>query len=163
MRFLLLIFLLVALGYSCIKKKTKDPVPYIEFIDFLKAGKSVYTGSDTALIYITYEDGDGDLFTDKRSEGPNFIFTPYFYNSLTDKFYVEFDPITKDTFRITNTILQPDNGYYKGKSIKGEIFVPLNQYRPSDAVKILKFTGFMIDMQQHKSNVVSSPAYTLNF
>lgn len=163
MRHLLFIFLISGLAYSCVKQQTKDPIPLIEFKDFLNPGKSPYTQRDTALIYITYQDGDGDLFTDTRNEGPNFIFTPYFYNTNTNQFYVEIDPITNDTFRITNTILQPDNGYYKGKSIKGEIFVPLNQFRKNDAVKILKFKGFMIDMKAHKSNVVSSPVYTLNF
>lgn len=159
---LLFIFLSLFLGYACIKQKSKDPVPLIEWKDFQKAGKSPYTGSDTALIYITYQDGDGDLFTDTRGEGPNFIFTPYFYNTNKNQFEVVFDPITLDTFRITNTIVQPDV-YYKGKSVKGEIFVPLNEFRPNDDVKILKFTGFMIDMKDHKSNVVSSPVYTLNF
>lgn len=162
-RVLAFIFLIVLLGNSCIKKKTKDPVPVIEFLDFLNPGKSASTGRDTALIHISYEDGDGDLFTDFKTDNNNFIFTPFYFNTSTNQFYVVIDPITNDTTRISYTIVQPDNGYYKGKSIKGEIFVPLNQFRPNDDVKILKFKGFMVDMSGHKSNVVESPTYTLNF
>lgn len=163
MRHLLFIFLISGFAYSCVKQQTKDPIPVIEFKDFLNPGKSPYTQRDTALIYITYQDGDGDLFTDSKTDNNNFIFTPYYFNPTTNQFYITIDPITKDTTRFNYSIVQPDNGYYKGKSIKGEIYVPLNQFRPNDAVKILKFKGFMIDMKNHKSNVVSSPVYTLNF
>lgn len=162
MRHLLLIILLIGLGYSCIKQELKDPLPLIEFMDFQNTGKSPYTGRDTGVIYITYRDGDGDLFTDTKGEGPNFVFTPFYYNQSKDIFEVVFDPITADTFRISNTIVQPDP-YYKGRPVRGEIFVPLNEFRPNESFKILKFTGFMVDMKANKSNVVTSPVYTLNF
>ncbi|PBQ33247.1 hypothetical protein CNR22_16185 [Sphingobacteriaceae bacterium] len=141
----------------------QDPVPVIEYKDLLHAQKSEFTGRDTAVLSLGYEDGDGDIFMDNNTQGPNVIFIPFFYNTATGKFDVDKDPITQDTFRITNTIVQPDNGYYKGKSIKGEIFIPLREFRINDAQKIIKFTGFVIDLKGHRSNSVASPVYTLNF
>lgn len=163
MRYILIIFLCGLIAYSCVKSKTKDSTPVIEFKDFMHAQKSEATGRDTAVFALGYEDGDGDIFLDNSDQGPNVIFTPYFYDTATGKFYTEMDIITKDTFRLPSKVLQPDNGYYKGKSIKGEIFIPLREYRISDNQKILKFKGFVIDVKGHKSNVVSSPVYTLNF
>jgi hypothetical protein len=163
MRFITAIFFILLAGFACVKPKTKNPVPVIEYKGMYHMQKSEFTGQDTAVMLLGYEDGDGDLFVDNMSQGPTLLFIPFFYNSVTDKFEVEFDPITQDTFRITNTIKQPDKGYYKGKSIKGEIYIPLREYRPNDQRKVLKFTGFVIDTRGNRSNIVSSPVYTLNY
>jgi hypothetical protein len=161
--FISLIFLISLLAFACVKRKTKNPIPAIVYKDLYNLQKSQYTGQDTAVMILGYEDGDGDIFMDNTNQGPNFIFIPYFYNADLQEFEIELDPITQDTFRITNTIRQPDNGYYKGKSIKGEIMVPLREYRPNDQKKILKFTGYVVDVKGNRSNIVSSPVYTLNF
>lgn len=163
MRFILIIFLTALIGFACVKAKTKNPIPVIGYEELSHLQKSEFTGQDTALLSLSYEDGDGDIFTDNSSQGPNVIFIPFYYNTGTGKFDIAKDPITNDTFRITNTIVQPDNGYYKGKSIKGEISIPLREYRLSDSQKIFKFTGFVIDLKGHRSNIVASPVYTVNF
>jgi hypothetical protein len=163
MRLIVIIFLANLIGFSCVKPKTKNIVPSIEFKNLLHAQKSEYTGQDTAVLVLGYEDGDGDLFVDLVSQGPNLIFTPFFFNTAKGSFDIEKDPVTLDTFRITSSIKQPDDGYYKGKSIKGEIYIPLREFRLNDQAKIIKFTGFMIDTKGHKSNLVTSPVYTLNF
>ena len=163
MRFIPIIFLMSLLGFACVKPKTKNPVPAITYEDLAYRQKSPFTGQDTAVLVLGYEDGDGDIFVDNISQGPNVIFIPFFYNTTTGKFDITKDPITQDTFRITNTIKQPDNSYYKGKSIKGSIYIPLREYRSNDQQKIIKFTGFVTDVKGHKSNVVASPVYTLNY
>ena len=163
MRFILIIFLSTLIGFSCVKPKTKDPTPIIEFRELYHVQKSEFTGQDTAVMLLGYEDGDGDIFLDNSAQGPNVSFIPFFYNATTGKFDIEIDIQTNDTFRINSFILQPDNGYYKGKSIKGEIFIPMSQFRPNDQVKMIKFTGYVIDVKGHKSNIVASPVYTLNF
>ncbi len=145
------------------KAKTKNPVPVIEFKELDHLQKSEYTQQDTAVLAFTYEDGDGDIFLDNATQGPNLIFMPSYFNTATNKFDVQKDPYTHDTLRITNTAIQPDNGYYKGKSIKGDISMPLSQYRPNDNVKIIKFTGFVLDAKGHKSNIITTPSYTLPF
>ena len=60
-------------------------------------------------------------------------------------------------------LVQPENGYYKNKSITGDIELPLSQFRPSDAIKIIQFDFFMVDMKDNKSNVVTTPTIALNF
>ena len=161
MRILFIIFLAAFIGFSCVKPKTKNPIPVIEFADFSDPHKT--PRGDTATMVLNYEDGDGDLFVDKTSEGPNLIFTPYYYDLASKTYKASFNVIINDTTRITMSIKQPDNGYYKGKSIKGQIYVPLLEFRPNDATKIIRFSGFMVDLAGHKSNAVVSPSYTLNF
>lgn len=165
------------------KTKTDDPIPKLTFKqvqgDDKQAGvspavwdtekevqKKYYTShanqGDTALLVIGFEDGDGDLFRDKASEA-NLIMTVYTYDAIRKAFVI-------DSVKITNTekgpstgftVVQPAGGYYKGKSVQGEIGLPLADFRSSGAVTILKFEVFMIDMKNHKTNVVTSPVYTL--
>ncbi|WP_317896586.1 hypothetical protein [Aurantibacillus circumpalustris] len=162
-RFITIIFLIGLFSFSCVKPKTENPVPVIEFEDLLHLQKSEFTGSDTAVMSLKYEDGDGDIFLDDNSNGPNVIFTPFFFNTATKKFDFTKDPITLDTLRITAFVKQPDDGYYKGKSIKGNIYVPMRQYRTGDSIKIIYLRGLVIDSKGNKSNTVTSPTYTLNF
>lgn len=121
------------------------------------------TNSDTALMVIEYEDGDGDLFRDQGTDGANLFLTTYVYNSNTNQFVIDSLPLVGalKTRYSTYTVLQPANGYYKGKSVQGEIGIPLHQFRTNSNFTILKFEVFMNDMKNHKSNVVTSEAYTL--
>ena len=162
-RFITIIFLSTVFSFSCVKKKTTDPVPAIEFEDLFHVQKSEFTGSDTAVMSLKYEDGDGDIFLDNSNNGPNVIFTPFYFNTATNKLDVSYYPGTTDTLRITASVRQPDNGYYKGKSIKGNIYIPMTQYRPNDNAKIIMLKGFVVDSEGNKSNTVTSPSYTLNF
>jgi hypothetical protein len=160
----LILTLFTALSFiTCVKQPSKNPIPQVEFDDFAGAGKSRTTNSDTATMILSYEDGDGDLFVDNFSEGPNLIFTTYEYDKPTGSFVAPFNLEIQDTVRYTNTIKQPDNGYYKGKAIRGQIFVPLTEFRQNDDVKILKFSGFLLDKKGNKSNMFTSPVFTLNF
>lgn len=154
----------VILITACAKPKTKDPVPKIGFVDFADPGISS-TGGDTATLILTYEDGDGDIFADEGSDRANLVFTPYYYDEVKKVFRAGFnaDPNFNDSIRHVYTVKQPDKGYYKGKSIKGEIYVPLTSFRQNNTQRKLKFTGFMVDMKGHQSNIFSSPSYTLNF
>ncbi len=150
--------------FSCAKPKTKDPIPHIEFIDFANPSTSP-RGGDTATLILSYEDGDGDIFADEGTGKANLIFTPYHYDAATKKFRAAYndDPDFQDTIRHAYSVKQPDGGYYKNKSIRGEIFVPLTSFRENNSQKILKFSGFMVDMKGNKSNTFSSPSYTLDF
>jgi len=119
-------------------------------------------------LVLSYEDGDGDLFLDDVANGPNLIFTAYYFNKSKNVFDAPHLPnpppnTLDDTLKYSASIIQPNNGYYKGKSIKGDIYVPLNEFRPDDNQKIIKFRGFMQDAKGHNSNWFSSPTITLNF
>lgn len=136
-------------------------MPVIEYKDF-RAWK--VNGSDTAVMVIGYQDGDGDIFRDVASHGPNLIGTFYYLNSATHKFTPIFDIITKDTARITQTITQPNpDASYKGKAVSGEMYIPWNPFRSGDSVKVFKYSLFVVDEAGNKSNVLSTPEYTINF
>jgi hypothetical protein len=165
MRFFLFIASFLLLGFACVKPKSKDPVPVIEFKDF-NAWKS--NGNDTAVMVIGYEDGDGDIFRDENANGPNIIGTYYYLNSATQQFMPIMDIITQDTFRITQTVVQPiviskDFPSYRNKSVKGEMFIPWSPFRSGDSVKVFKYTVFVVDESGNKSNVVTTPSFTVNF
>lgn len=152
MRYLLIIILSGLFTLSCVKKAPKDPIPVLEYKDF-KAGK--VGNRDTATMTLSYNDYDGDLFRNATSDGPNTVIKTFIFNADSNKF-------VKDQI-ISYTIIQPGDGFYKGKSIKGDIILPMKQFRPNDQVKQLKFEIFMEDMKGNKSNVVSTPQFSLNF
>jgi hypothetical protein len=162
---LLLFFLPAALTLaSCAKRVSKDPVPRVEFLDFTSVGISKFTNGDTAVMILGYEDGDGDLFVDSNSEDHNLVFTTYRFDEVSNRFVAELTTYPPfDTARYVTKIKQPDNGYYKGKSIRGEIHIPLSEYRQNKNTKVFKFVGFMVDQAKHKSEVFSSPVYTVTF
>lgn len=160
MRPFLIIFSVLLLG-ACVKKTSSEVIPVIEFIDFANAKKT--TNGDTAVMVLSYDDGDGDLFLVRSTQDPNLIFTTYHYDATSKTFKGTYDAVTLDTIRYSTKILRPGGLDYEGKHIRGNIYIPLTQFRASSQDKILKFTGFMVDNKGHKSNMFSSPAYTLDF
>lgn len=148
--------------FACVKPKTKNPVPVISFEEMSSVGKSAGTLRDTAVFKIHFEDGDGDLFVDNSTQGPTVVLTPFYIDPALKTLTVQMDPYTHDTLRISYNIQQPDNGYYKGKSVSGDILIPLNEFRPNDSVKVVKFRGFVEDVKGHKSNVITTPQITVN-
>jgi hypothetical protein len=144
-----------------VKRSSKDPVPSITYEGMDKLGKSALSGKDTAVLMIGFEDGDGDLFVDDAAQGPTVVFIPFFLDQATQTYSVQWDPITNDTLRVTNSIRQPDNGYYKGRAIKGTIYIPFTEFRPNDSIRAVKFRGFVEDVKGHKSNVITTPPLTV--
>jgi hypothetical protein len=159
MRYLQIIFLFCLFGFSCTKKKLdqglKNPIPEIAYKDFQawKAGNR-----DTALITIGYSDGDGNLIRNSTLNGPNLVFLPYYFNPDSNKL------ILNQVFSYVIT-QQPLGNFCKvnGTTNQGDITIYLNQFRPNDNVKVMKFDAFMVDMAGNKSNVVSTPQFTFNF
>lgn len=161
MRVLSAIFLFGIFCVGCVKKQSKDPVPVIEYKDF-HAWKS--NGTDTAVMIIGYQDGDGDIFRDAVTNGPNLIGTFYYLNSATHKFTPIIDIITHDTARFTQTVTQPNKDQsYKGKAVTGDMYIPWTPFRSGDSVKIFKYTLFVVDESGHKSNVLTTPEFTIGF
>jgi hypothetical protein len=160
-RYLTLIFLTGFLAFSCVKRNGNSPIPEITFQEF-RALKGA--GGDSAVFLLGYKDGDGDLFLDKNEQGPNLIITPYYFNSSKNEYLAEFnpDPLFNDTMRIYAYIKQPSNGYYKDKSIKGEILFPTTGFR-SGSQKIFKYRLYMKDLKGNKTQVLTTPSYTISF
>lgn len=143
------------IALSCVKPASKDPIPVIEYKTLKDLGKKVRDNSDTATLVIGYQDGDGNLFADNSTDPANLVITYMYYNSDSAKMVTHLSEATK--------VFQPDKGYYKGKSIRGDITYPLAAFRPSDKIKIIQLKIFMVDMAKNKSNIITSPVYTLNF
>lgn len=154
MRHLLLIIFGAIILAACVKQPSTDPVPVLEYKNVTPLGKVAGNGTrDTAVVIFRYNDGDGDLFNNTSKETPNVVCSIYTFNPDSNKF---------DVNNVPYSILQPANGYYKGKSIYGDIYLPMRQFRPSDKVKQVRFEVFMVDVQKHKSNIISSPIFTVN-
>jgi len=160
MRIFLFILFISLIAFACVKKPTTSPIPTIEYVDF-QATK--VNGNDTAVMVIGYEDGDGDIFRDVTLHGPNIVGTFYYLNSATKQFTGIKDFITNDTARITQTVVQPKDASYKGKSVKGKIYLPWSPFRSGDSVKIFKYTLFVVDESGNKSNIITTPNFTINF
>lgn len=160
LRKLLLVIPLFGVVISCVKPTSKDPVPIAEFVDFYASKKS--DGNDTATMVLGYEDGDGDLFVSSNTEGPTVVITPYYYNAETNTLKPYVIP-PNDTFLIPMNVKQPADGYYKGRSIKGTITLPMDQFRPSNSEKVFQFKGYLMDTKGNKSNPITSPIYTITF
>ncbi|MDP3556019.1 MAG: hypothetical protein Q8T03_01520 [Bacteroidota bacterium] len=158
MRFIIL-FLFVGFSFSCVKRQSKDPVPSLEYVDF---SSSKVNGIDNGSLILGYEDGDGDIFRDETTNIPNLIIKFYYYNSGSKKFTGFFDTNISDTFNIAKIIKQPGDGF-KGKPIKGEIYIPMNEFRPADSIKIFKYVIFAVDEAGHNTNIVITPQFTVNY
>ena len=154
MRNLLILFLASLFCFACVKDKTENVVPVLAYIDFEKAGKSPYSNQDTAVLKFSFEDGDGDLFRDQKTDPSNIVVIPSYFYPDSNKF--------SKGLAFSYVLVTP-NEYYKNKSITGEIELPLSQFRPSDAIKKIQFEFFMVDMKDNKSNVVTTPTIALNF
>ena len=154
MRNLLILFLASLFCFACVKDKTENVVPVLAYIDFEKAGKSPYSNQDTAVLKFSFEDGDGDLFRDQKTDPSNIVVIPSYFYPDSNKF--------SKGLAFSYVLVTP-NEYYKNKSINGEIELPLSQFRPSDAIKKIQFEFFMVDMKDNKSNVVTTPTIVLNF
>jgi hypothetical protein len=140
-----LAFILVfVFAFSCIKKKSIGPIPKIEFEDFKKIGPAGY---DSAMFKLSYEDSDGDLFRDRNDEGPNLIFKTLAWNEDSGKY--------QTNLIFSRVVLQPADGYYKDKSIKGYIYLNEAEFRTPSKPKKLKFEVYMIDLQSNRTNVAS--------
>jgi len=149
MRKLGLLFLMACLGTSCVKKVPTDPVPELEFKEFRSIPSAA---TDSAMFIIGYKDWDGDLFRNSESDGPNTVISAFAFNVDSNKFILD--------RAFAYAITQPADGYYKGKSIQGDIYIPVSEFRSKTSYKNIKFEIFMVDMKNNKSNVLATPQYT---
>lgn len=147
-RYTALIFSFCFFAFSCVKKSPSDPIPEIEYKDFKLLGSAK---TDSAVFVIGYKDWDGDLFRNDNTDGPNTVISTYAFRQDSNKFV--FDQA------FAYVITQPADGYYKGKSIQGDIFIPVSEFRSDKSLKKLKFEIFMVDMKGNKSNLVTSPEF----
>jgi hypothetical protein len=162
MRQLVLISFTSLFVFACVKKPSTSPVPTLEFKDnrYIKVN-----GSDSGYLYFSYEDGDGDIFRDKDHAVPNLVITNYYKDSITGKFLIDSIYTGQNLPRVASfatTIYQPGDGY-KGKSVRGNITVPYNEFRSGPWIKTFYHTAFIEDEAGNKSNLAYSQTVTVNF
>lgn len=162
MRQLVLISFLALIVYACVKKPSTSPIPTLAFKDarYLKVN-----GSDSGYLVLSYEDGDGDIFRDKGHTVPNLIITNYYKDTATGKFAIDSiftGPGLPRVASYATTVYQPGDGY-KGKSVRGDIIVPYDEFRSGSWIKTFYHTAFIVDEAGNKSNLAYSQTVTLNF
>jgi hypothetical protein len=162
MRQLVLISFLALVVFACVKKPSTSPIPTLEFKDarYIKVN-----GSDSGYLVFSYEDGDGDIFRDKGHTIPNLVITNYAKDTVTGKFVIDSiytGPHLPRVASYATTVYQPGDGY-KGKSVRGDIIVPYNEFRSGPWIKTFYHAAFIEDEAGNKSNVAYSQTVTLNF
>jgi hypothetical protein len=149
-KYALIVTLIIAGVYSCVKKKTYSQSPDIEFKDFIP-----YT-NDSADMVISFSDGDGDIGKALGDSAKNLWMNYYYKDSVTGKYRLYYDSFAKDSLR-TGYIIRKPTDNYEGKPISGEVSVRINKYRHSVKIKNFKYVIYMFDNSGNKSNVVTTP------
>lgn len=136
---------------KCAKKPNYSTTPQISFKSF-----QVLT-RDSAILSITFSDGDGDIGGGPSGDG-NFFITYYFWNVDSNKYILYKDPthtFLYDTIDV-RSFPSPSDAY-KNKPISGEIALLMSPFRPDNSIKKLKMTCYIKDNAGHKSNPVETP------
>lgn len=138
---------------ACVKKKTYSKNPEIDYKSF------TIINEDTALMVITFSDGDGDIGKLQEDKTNNLFLTYYYFHTDSNKFYAWYDSFNNDTLRTAYTIRKPKDEY-TGKSISGEFEILMNGWRPTKNHKRIKYVLYLVDNANNKSNVLTTPEIT---
>lgn len=135
--------------YSCAKKPNYSKVPDIAY-------KSFYVLSqDSALLTITFSDGDGDIGGGPSQDG-NFFITYYFWNNSTNTYQVfKNNTFLQDTLDV-RSFPSPSDAY-KNKPISGEISILMSPFRENNTIKKFKYKCFIKDNAGNRSNIIETP------
>lgn len=153
----LLIGLLPAMFYSCIKQESYPDVPEISYRSFiLLFDTSAY--AKRGVLTFAFQDGKGDIGLQPGDTFPPFQRGgDYYYNLVITYFEkqqgqwieIPLDP----SFSARIPLLNPD---YPGKPIKGFISDTL-LLDPAPSFDTVKFDVFIYDRALNKSNTISTP------
>ncbi|MDG1098750.1 MAG: hypothetical protein P8O20_05140 [Bacteroidia bacterium] len=170
MRFLISIFLVVAVIYGCEKESNSNPIPSLELKGYNVLSDS--SGKDSLIqIYLSYRDGDGDLGLGNDNLAYPFGYTdPYFYNLFVDYYVKEsgafikkINPLspTRDTIAFHERFqsLTPTG---KTKRIYGDITLYIPAFPFGTSAERVKFTAHIVDRALNKSRRVSTSEIILN-
>jgi hypothetical protein len=150
----LILFSLLILTFSCVKKPDYPIEPIIKFEDFVQFRK------DSAHFIFSFTDGDGDIgLRPSDTISPFDTGSVYYYNFYMNYFekqqgeWVQIDPTIPFSYRIP--YLTPEG---RSKALEGEIlvripFIYFDLFSPYDTIK---YSAFIYDRALHKSNVVES-------
>ncbi len=154
------VLLICFLMASCVKRNGKNPVPDIDFEDFIPSDENI------AYLTISYNDGDGDIFAEEGTKDPNF-YAWFYYKDSTGAFKPALWPLVipnppkPDTTiyqerPLTYTVLRPSE-LSKDQPIKGKITITMVGWRSDSKYKRFKYKIFMIDQKKNKTNELTTP------
>lgn len=158
-----IIFSILIIVTSCIKKEEYPLVPSIEFKNFIKL--QTLQGVDTlGVLTISYKDGDGNIGLTQSDSLP-----PYDYNFFISYYEkrqgvfqeIEFEGVTFNG-RLPYILNQGEED-----AVKGEIYDTLfinNKYDPSayNDFDTIYFEAYILDRDLNKSNVIKTPEIIVN-
>ena len=153
-KYLFIFSVLGFITYACVKKTTYPTTPEIEFADFIP-----FVG-DSADLKVKFTDGDGDIGVSDNDSTRNFWYTYYYLDTTNQTYTGYYRPLFNDTLRLGYIIKAPSDSY-KGKPISGEISVRLQKFRHIKQIKNVKYVFYLFDEASNKSNVVTTPAITV--
>ncbi len=145
---------------SC-KKQNEYPIePHIEYLSFTKIPNSG-TADNKAFLAITFTDGDGDIGLEKDDTLPPFNpGSEYYYN-----YYIDYYEKLNDTFRRIdlpfpfNARIPYVEESLAERGIKGEIQIEIYINNVNSTADSIRFDLQIVDRAQHKSNIVTTPAF----
>jgi len=150
---LLLAFVTICI-YACVKQENLPSIPYITYKNF------VWNQKDTAIMQITFQDGDGDVGTTV----PLAASSPYYYDLVMVYYYKGSDSL----FHQYKIPVQNDwlmTGYHipyltpkgQNKTLTGTIDVNMQVPFWIPGHNIVRFDIYIYDRALHKSNIITTP------
>ncbi len=138
---------------SCTLEECEDPVPYIEYRDFIQSG-------DSATMIFYFRDCDGDFGLPETDDVPE---APFDYNLFLDYFYYEDSVWTK--FEPADSLLAPF--YYRvpeienrsvSKTLEGEVHIDMYPYYIPFFGDTIRYEVYIRDRELNESNRVLTPS-----
>jgi hypothetical protein len=159
---LIVLLLLLAAVFGCIKKEEYPVEPVISFGSY-GVIPDVDGYDSIGVLTISYTDGDGDIGLNDYDTVEPYKYD-YFLKFLEwrDGSFQEVQLAdTSFTFNSRIPILTPEG---KNKNIRGDISMFLEMYYAFMALKsdTIAFEVYIQDRALHKSNVLQTPAYIIN-
>ena len=157
---LILVLFVFLLATSCKKLPTYPDVPILEYKS-LTFSQDADGNDEKFTLTATFTDGDGDV--GYRESGNGAVFdsssSPY-YNNFVVTLSILRNNVWQDTvFTISNRIpyLTPEGPH---KALKATI--DKTDDLPFIGTATIRFSAFIYDRALHKSNVITTPAFTVN-
>jgi len=162
---LLLAFVAICI-YACVKQENLPSTPYITYKNF------VWNQVDTAIMQITFQDGDGDVGHEQGDTAHPFGANDPYYNDLVMVYYFKDVDGVFRRYHVPGTAATDSliTGYHipyitpkgKNKTLTGTIdvnmvvpFWRVDAYSPKHT--IIRFDIYIYDRALHKSNVITTP------